>query len=527
MKVWRLAGRTAVILGGLAILGALVSPPWDPRPVRDHLIPETPSTVIGATQQGIQDGRIHRPGDFEVLTTEVTIELDGYTVGGLLREPIGAEAAPDTNGLTGIAFVHGAGTGLASEAFTAQAEQLASAGIVTLVPDKRLDTYSIFSRDYVTMADDYLRSVEFLRAWPGVDPELVGVYGESEGTWIVPVMQALDPSIAFTILVSAPVVPPRVQAAFAVDNYLRHAGVPTQVFRAIPRALGIPFPLGLLDYADFDVIPWLRQQSAPIMVVYGAVDPSMPIDQGSRIIIAETAIGGRGAPVTVRFYAGADHGLRIDGIVVPELSRDIAAWAQGLPETADAEPRIAGAAPLQEFEATAVPSPVWWLNGNVVFGSLIVGLLLLLVSLSLWLSTARSRHSHARRAIANGEAPAVAMNRGVPALLLALGLSSTATLVALVIYLMAVASLALNDEQSAWTVQGGWAGVRLLGVVTVVCVALLIDRAHRSHEAKRADEPHVSLVTGWLAHLTFWTALTGSAIVTLWLTYWGVYQLGL
>ena len=124
-----------------------------------------------------------------------------------------------------------------------------------MVPNKRLDTYTTIHRDYVAMAADYARSIDVLRGWPGVDPDRVGVYGESEGGWIVPVMTAEHPQIAFGVLVSAPVVPPRQQAAFAADMYLRNTDVPHGVFRAIPRAVGLEFPGEMFDYADFDFAP--------------------------------------------------------------------------------------------------------------------------------------------------------------------------------------------------------------------------------------------------------------------------------
>ena len=95
-------------------------------------------------------------------------------------------------------------------------------------------------------------------------------------------MAAQDPSIAFVVLVSSPVVPPREQAAFAVDSYLRNTGVPHGVFRAIPRAVGMSLPGGGFEYADFDVTPYQRQMRQPVFVVYGTGDASMPVIQGAR-----------------------------------------------------------------------------------------------------------------------------------------------------------------------------------------------------------------------------------------------------
>ena len=62
---------------------------------------------------------------------------------------------------------------------------MASAGIVTLVPAKRNDNYTVLHRDYPRFAREYGRSLDVLRGRIGVDPAKTGIYAESEGTWIV------------------------------------------------------------------------------------------------------------------------------------------------------------------------------------------------------------------------------------------------------------------------------------------------------------------------------------------------------
>src|SRR5665648_1210221 len=189
-------------------------PGWDPVPLTETIAVATPDTTIGAIEG------TDPVGTYEVATSVVT-------------------------------------------------EALASAGIVAMVPNKRLDTYTTRVRSYVGMANDYLRSVELLRGLPGVDPDKGGVYGESEGAWIVPVMAADNPSVAFTGLVAAPVVPPRQQAAFAVVSYLRNTGVPVEVLRSVPRLVGMEFPGGGFDYMDFDAEAFQQRMRQPLLVVYG------------------------------------------------------------------------------------------------------------------------------------------------------------------------------------------------------------------------------------------------------------------
>ncbi|WP_278234806.1 prolyl oligopeptidase family serine peptidase [Isoptericola sp. AK164] len=528
--VFRTFAASLALLVGLAVVGSLAGPQWHPVPVRDHIVPTRSATTIESTEPAAT-GDVGEVGDHAVRTTPVTVDLGDTTVDGLLRRPLDADGAvlPDR---PGVVFVHGAGTGAAEEAFVDTAELLASAGVATLVPDKRLDTYSTRERDYEAMAEDYLRSVGLLRTVDGVDPERVGAYGESEGTWIVPVMQVEDPDVAFTVLVSAPVVPPREQAAFAVDNYLRNTGVPGQVFRAIPRAVGMQLPGGGFDYADFDVRPWLEDQTAPLLVVYGTADPSMPIEQGVRLILADTAVGS-GAPVTVRYYAGADHGIRLrdelpadapkdaEAPLHPHFPRDLAAWVQGLPGTADAAPRIAGDAPQQLYLAAPVPQPRWWGNGDVVVAVVVGGTGLVVLALVAWGVVSLARRVLHRSAPPNGRfAPGV----GPP--LVALGVVSVATVCGLAVYLVAVARLAIDYERDALVVQGGWIAVRLLGAVAAVAAAVLLQRVGDVRVRHRAERD-VVVARGAVAHLTLWAVLVGSALLLVTAAYWGVYQLGI
>ncbi|MBE1877790.1 alpha/beta hydrolase family protein [Myceligenerans pegani] len=568
--LFRTAVTSAAILLGLAAAGALAGPGWNPDPVTDHIRPAAEDTAIGGDDGGIRG--LPGPGRFEVRETAVTIELDdGASVDGLLREPVvedpgtgaasesGTDAPPSdgpgtTAGAPGVVFVHGAGTGKASDAFTEAATALASAGIVTLVPDKYLAHYSTRHRDYVEMAGDYQHSVEFLRGVPGVDPERVGIYAESEGGWVAPVMTAEDPALAFQVWVSAPVVPPRQQAAFAMDNYLRNTGVPQGVFRAIPRAVGMRLPGGGFEYADFDVQPWLDRQTVPILMAYGATDPSMPMEQAVRQVLAETAAGAGDAPVTVRFYAGANHGINVsdeplgDDIVPhgddlhlhPGFARDVAAWVHGLPASATAKPRIAGAQPRQLYLAAPVPQPHWYADGDVVLG-IAIGSAALLVGGGATLLTTRLRRTRVARRLVAGlprgragdlpttrqppdqQAPRLAAGMAAPLAVMA-GVA-VATAAGLVAYLLAVARLALDYEQNALVVQGGWVGVRALGIVAVVAAAVLLLRCRAVRWRVVSDDggrAGTRIVTA-----AFWAVAAGSVALGLLLAHWGVYQLGI
>lgn len=525
---FRTVATSAAVLVALALTGAVAGPVWEPEPVTTHLRLASESTAIGGA---LPDGA--EPGDFEVRESEVTVPLaDGIEVGGLLREPVDG-GGPDGPGedRPGIVFVHGAGTGRAADAFTLAATALASAGITTLVPDKRLDNYSTRHRDYEAMALDYAHSVSYLRAVPGVDPDDVGLYAESEGAWVSPVMMVDDPRLAFQILVSAPVVPPRQQAAYAVDNYLRNTDVPAGVFRAIPRAVGMKLPGGGFEYADFDVRPWLEQQEDPILAVYGTNDASMPLEQATRELLDTSD------QVTARFYDHANHGINVEtpeGLVLhPDFATDLADWVLGLPATASAPPRLAGAQPKQLYLAAPVPQPHWYGDGDWVVGVVVAAGGLLVVGPLLVGGAVLAGRLAGRR---SGR-PGAHLAPGLRTPLVGLGVGAAATTAALIVYLAAVARLALDYEKDALVVQGGWIGVRLLGIATVVAAALLLNRVRdlRGRVAGTAGtdtSPRVAAPANArpaTAAVTtgFWLTVLGATALLVTLAYWGAYQLGI
>ena len=491
---YRIAVSSAVAVLGLGAIGTVSGPAWDPVPFTETIAIESPDTAIAGA------AATDPVGTYEVATSIVEVELAGATIEARVSEPVGAQGPRP-----GIVFVHGAGTGRYEIAFVEQAEALASAGIVTMVPNKRLDTYTTRDRSYVTMANDYLRSVELLRGLPGVDPDRVGVYGESEGAWIVPVMAADNPSVAFTVLVAAPVVPPRQQAAFAVDSYLRNTGVPVEVFTAIPRIVGMEFPGGGFEYVDFDSQPFQQRMRQPLLVVYGTGDAAMPTIQGAEQLIADLAVAGND-DVTVRYYEGADHGIKIDRVLVPDFARDLAAWIQALPESAEAEPSVAGAQPYQRFRAGPVERPRWFAEGDLLLAAVVAGWAALgLVPVIFLVRRLRGRRE---RALAEGvRAPLVVMAAG-----------SSLSFVALAVYLLTVASLAQNYRRNDVFVQGGWLVVRVLAIAATVAAVVLVSRIL---DGRRRGVP--SAARDGAGAWALASAFGGSSMILLLLAYFGVF----
>ncbi|MPV37190.1 alpha/beta hydrolase family protein [Georgenia subflava] len=496
MRYRRLAASIVLVLL-LGLVGSLAGPGWNPQPLEHTLVPATADTTIGG------DVRTAPVGTYEVQRQVIDVQVaDDVTIQATIAAPVAA-AGPDRPGLV---FMHGAGTAT-HENFADITTDLASAGVVTMVPDKRTDTYSTRSRDYAGMAEDYLDSLEVLRQWPGVDPDRVGVYGESEGAMSAPIAAAESEHVAFVVLVSAPVLPIREQGAFAADSYLREVGVPDRLLRAIPRLVGGSFPGGGFEYFDFDVSPYQERMTQPVLMVYGAADASMPIVQGAQILREDLEVAGN-EQLTLRYYEGANHGIRVDGQLADGFTEDVARWILGLPETADAAPQVAGAEPVQTFRADPVDHPRWYATGDMIVVTFIVGLGLLAAGPVLALAGQLPR-LWGRRPSAAG-APLGRYTAG-------LGMATLATWIVYVAYLLGVASLALNYGHDAFLVQGGWLAVQVVGILAAVMLVLTVGAGWRSY---RGTGPSRTGALGWASVLC---VVTGSLVLLVAAAYWGVY----
>ncbi len=360
------AATAVVSLALFMMLGALghaLAPKWQVRPFADHIVPATSDTTIQAKDRAT-GGSLSTPqeGAYQTKETHITVKLDGgVTVNAIVREPIGAP-----NDHPACLFLHGSGTGKSSEAYGDVAGAMASAGITTLVPDKRLDNYTMLNRDYVSSARDYAKSLAILRSWPGVDASKTGLYAESEGTWIATVLTTEHPEIAFAILTSPPVVSGRRQMTLAATNYLADAGAPDAVKRLIPRITSLGTRHIGLAYADFDAAKYRRSLTMPLLINYGVRDDAMPVEQGARLLIRAANKAGN-TNVTLRYY-DANHQLRTgSNKTVPGLplerhyTHDLEDWVNAVADGTGASdwttPMVAGARPDQKIAAPTSTKP--------------------------------------------------------------------------------------------------------------------------------------------------------------------------
>ena len=505
----RTVGSVVVAVLSLSLIGTLAGPRWTPEPVAAPLVPATADTTIGG------DAPTAAVGTYRVEAATVSItQADGEQVPALLRRPVGADGPTP-----GVVFLHGAGTH-GVDGFSDQAEALSSAGAATLVPAKPMEDYSLTSRDYRAMAADYRCSVDYLITLDGVDPERVGLYAESEGAIPGAVLTADDERVAFLIMASAPVVRLREQMALAMDSYMRNVGVPEPMLTLIPRVLGsAEIPGGGFQYADFDSAPYLRRITVPVLMLYGTADASMPLVQGPMTVREAVRQSGDDA-LTVRYYEGANHGLRLgastDGDLAPGVARDLARWVVGLPGTADAAPHVAGATPTQAYWARTPDPTRWYASGDLMLAAFILGFGLLALGGVVW---------------GVGQAPRLRGRRGIHLpdpigrWTASLVLSIVAAWVLYLAYILGVISLATSYRTNHLFSYGGWVLVQMVALSTVVLGVKLTQRAWlmRGH-VRHGREEGGRWLTGPAA-CVLGSALSGTALLLAALAYWGLFPI--
>lgn len=495
--MWRLMSMTLVAILGLGVAGNVMETSW--RPV-EFTVPAEFTDVAAAPL-------VAGPAEHhEIEREQITVEIGGETVHGLVHTPLSSGRHP------AVLFVHGAGTKDRSE-FEEQADHLARAGIVALVLDKRTANYSAWHRDYEQMAEDVRAGVDVLRDRPDVDPDQIGLFAESEGTWVAPVAAVEDPDIAFLIMVSAPIVAPAQQATYATLMALEGLDVPEPVNRAVAKGIGTALSLpNLLEYATFDVLRWIRRVDQPILMVYGTEDPAVPTIEGARLVL-ESAPG----DVIVRYFAGAQHGIRmgdVTGAFAPGYLDTLARWITDR-DSIDL-PSISGGEPEQTLSAEAAPRPRWYATG---YAHLVV---LTLAAVGYLAGPTATLISLVRRG--RGRARMSRRLRRRLRWVRVLGLASLGGLVA---YFVGLSHLALNHSTSPLLTYGVWA---LVWIVTAGAVMALVSLWY-SDSWRRLDDLHVTDTGVATARrgltrvetIAVTGAVGGTILFLLIVTYWGVF----
>ena len=304
---------------------------------------------------------------------DVTFANGDVTLAGTLYLPPGRGPFPV------VLFTHGSGDAT-REAHSMEADQLARAGIAALVYDKRGAGGSRGANWQVAtfdeLASDAEAGVRMLRARQDIDARHIGLYGISQGTWLIGMVAARMPDVGFLIFVSGSGIPVWEQEVYRAGAMMRAAGFSDadiaeaqaydrRVFDVSRTGLGWPaldsltkairarktlwFEDYALEYASlasarfwwlaayhYDPTSILEHLTIPVLGLFGEKDLSFPVPAVIDRMRADfRKAGNRDATLTV--FPGAEHQLMApqsyDGrtlrrTIAPQYVPTLIAWVR-------------------------------------------------------------------------------------------------------------------------------------------------------------------------------------------------------
>jgi pimeloyl-ACP methyl ester carboxylesterase len=152
-------------------------------------------------------------------------------------------------------------------------------------------------RMFALLAGDMVAAVSVLRADPRIDRARIGLAGNSQAGWFVPVA-AIDSNAAFIVLVSGPTV------SVGEENY----------YSDLVENTTLPLEEGYAKFQSFDgprgfdPRPVLDRLHIPGLWLFGSDDRSIPV-RTSVAVLESLTTNGRSHPFSWHVYPGQGHSL--------------------------------------------------------------------------------------------------------------------------------------------------------------------------------------------------------------------------
>lgn len=302
------------------------------------------------------DGERRTAERLAIETREVEIDRGDVVLSGTLLIPAGESPRP------GIALLHGGGIQTRYHLMN-EAWLFAAHGLAVAVWDKR-GTGRSAGTDWTrvgfdALVEDARAMVEALRVRSEVDASEIGLWGHSQGGWLAPMLARRDPSIAFAILAAGPATGvhrqsidavaarmadrPAAEVAAATDYMERlfatiREGASVEELQPIVAEARtsewgdfvmkpeLAFEPGWWEANDHDPAETLRTIDVPILALYGAADPVVPVEKNAPAM-ARLLAEGEVQDFTIAVIPGADHTFVVEGDrVSPLYLRDLIDW---------------------------------------------------------------------------------------------------------------------------------------------------------------------------------------------------------
>ena len=312
--------------------------------------------VTGLTIESANGAPLRARREATFREEELLFTSGDATLSGTLKLPPGAGPFP------GIVLVHGSGPA-GRESVELMARFFVRIGVATLSYDKRgcgASTGDWKQVDLDVLASDALVGVAVLRARDDIDPHRVGLWGISQGGWVAPLAASRSASVAFVINHSGPGTSLRRQDTWMMSRVLQMDGVAADDIGLALAALNTLYDFGrgkataaeldaaigktvgrtgLEDFAslasrniiadslyaqqpvgdpawflhlnpDRDALEPYRLLRCPLLVVYGRLDYTVPVEESVRAIRAALAQEGP-ADCNVAVLERTGHGMMV------------------------------------------------------------------------------------------------------------------------------------------------------------------------------------------------------------------------
>jgi len=309
--------------GGWPVVAQVVTPAWR----------APASTIVVAEEKEFQNGDVHLYGTL-------------YLPGGSKRFPA-------------VIAVHSASSATRDLPLYQHLKGLLPAlGYAVFVYDRRGSGKSGGQRvgtDFNTLADDGLAAMRMLAADKRIDARKIGFWGLSQGGWLSVLAASRSQQVAFAISISAPLTTPDVQMNFAVENILRVKGFRDEDISAAIRTrtavddfmrgqrersaveqiladavkkpwfkyayispmLDDPAHAQWAKEITLDPITTLNQVRCPVLILFGADDPWVPVRISAELLSKMTD---KKTNLSYAVIAGANHEMATT--VAPEKELD-------------------------------------------------------------------------------------------------------------------------------------------------------------------------------------------------------------
>jgi dienelactone hydrolase len=271
---------------------------------------------------------------------EVSFTNGNVTLAGTL-------VLPQTKGQHPVVlFTHGSGPSSRKD-LRVIAEFFALNGVAALVYDKRgvgASTGNWLKSSFGDLAGDALAGVELLKNRSDINSRQIGLFGMSQGGWIVGLAASRSTNVAFIISGSGPGITPEEQGAYVVEHQMRTRGFAEDDIKqalalyqwnsrcavtgqgwdeydaALKIAKGKPWyneEINAYDRSDqqfwrliwdHDPVPVLQKVHCPVLAIFGESDALVPAEKSAAIWKACLAKAGN-KDVTIKIFPHADHGM--------------------------------------------------------------------------------------------------------------------------------------------------------------------------------------------------------------------------